>query len=77
MELTLEQRQAILDYINGEDSTSDVDELLYDRFWREMPYGVAKARTGDPEDWYADHLDMIADWIQAVYNVKTNEYELC
>lgn len=23
----------------------------------EMPYGVAKARTGDPDQWIADQLD--------------------
>lgn len=40
----------------------DLDEKLYDALFDyyndrgEMPYGVAKARTGDPMNWVADHL---------------------
>lgn len=31
-------------------------EDLYDIFWREMPYGTAKARTGDPYHWISERL---------------------
>lgn len=27
----------------------------------EMPYGVAKARTGDPSNWIADRLERMSD----------------
>ena len=32
-------------------------EKLYEYFVDEMPYGTAKARTGDPDVWIADKLD--------------------
>jgi len=34
-------------------------DKLYDYFRDEMPYGVQKARTGDPEEWIADRLDQM------------------
>ena len=43
--------------------TGELDEHLYEALYDyyldhgEMPYGVAKARTGDPYSWIADHLD--------------------
>ncbi len=37
----------------------DYDSLwdkLYEFYWQEMPYGVAKARTGDPDQWVHNKL---------------------
>ena len=36
-------------------------EKLYDYFCNsgEMPYGVAKCRTGEPDAWILDYLDML------------------
>lgn len=31
-------------------------EVLFDYFAPEMPYGVMKARTGDPDVWILDRL---------------------
>jgi hypothetical protein len=45
------------------DGRLDFDELdpslrqkLYEHFLPEMPYGVAKARSGDPSVWIAERL---------------------
>jgi len=40
---------------------SPLFDKLYDYFSQsgEMPYGVQKARTGDPDAWIMDHLDDI------------------
>lgn len=44
---------------NGDDD--EVESFLYDHFCEsnEMPYGVAKARTGDPSDWIADKMETL------------------
>jgi hypothetical protein len=45
---------------NGfEDIVADYYEELYEYYLNsgEMPYGVAKARTGDPDQWIYDQLE--------------------
>ena len=32
---------------------------LYEYFLEDMPYGVQKARTGDPVEWITEHLDYL------------------
>ena len=41
-----------------EDTTSALQEKIYSWYLDsgEMPYGVAKARTGDPDAWIYDRL---------------------
>uniref|UniRef100_UPI00190FA287 hypothetical protein n=1 Tax=Klebsiella pneumoniae TaxID=573 RepID=UPI00190FA287 len=43
----------------GGDLDSDLYEALFDYYNNagEMPYGVAKARTGDPFEWVSQRLD--------------------
>lgn len=45
-------------FLNGDDLDSDLYEALYDYYIDagEMPYGVAKAREGDPYQWVSDHF---------------------
>lgn len=44
-------------------ATGEVEPHTYDRLFDyfcnngEMPYGTAKARTGDPEQWIAQRLE--------------------
>ena len=43
-----------------EEGTLDDGELyeaLYEHWLHEMPYGTAKARTGDPGAWIAERLE--------------------
>jgi hypothetical protein len=35
----------------------DYYEEFFEYFASEMPYGVAKARTGDPDQWMFDRLE--------------------
>lgn len=43
--------------------TGEFSDLFFDALYSyylstgEMPYGTAKARTGDPYEWIADRLD--------------------
>ena len=32
-------------------------DKLFDFYMPDMPYGVAKARTGDPDQWILDRLE--------------------
>jgi hypothetical protein len=34
----------------------DLFEALYDYYFDDMPYGIKKARTGDPDEWIGDRL---------------------
>tara|TARA_Y100000310_G_scaffold344909_1_gene460395 strand:+ start:5224 stop:5823 length:600 start_codon:yes stop_codon:yes gene_type:complete len=38
------------------DENNDAYELLFGEYVSEMPYGTAKARTGDPHEWIVDRL---------------------
>ena len=35
-------------------------DALYEYYSDEMPYGVAKARTGEPDEWIEDRLRGLA-----------------
>ena len=39
----------------------ELQTKLFDHFAAEMPYGVQKARTGDPDEWITDHLGEITN----------------
>jgi len=57
-------RKQIVDIASGE-ADLDLDTPLYEKLFEyflstnEMPYGVAKARTGDPDFWIAEKLSML------------------
>lgn len=53
MSFLLNEIANIIQFSNGEgvDLTSDVFEKLYAELLNEMPYGIAKARDGDPQEW--------------------------
>ena len=48
----------ILDDGEVNDNEKLYDEL-YEYFLEDMPYGVQKARTGDPVEWITEHLDYL------------------
>ncbi len=60
--LTAEEIENMPAYISGEKEfygTAAFDKL-FEHFafdTAEMPYGVAKARTGDPDTWILDRVD--------------------
>ena len=56
-------KDKIMKWLNG-DENNQLQNVLYDYYFLsgEMPYGVAKARTGDPDNWIADRFpDDLAD----------------
>lgn len=44
------------DYYDLPDATRDA---LYEFYQPEMPYGVQKARTGDPDTWILNRLERL------------------
>lgn len=44
------------------DPSSECMSELYDYFLREMPYGTAKARTGDPYEWISQRVHSVMCW---------------
>lgn len=59
----------IAEYVLTGDDNDKVEAFLYDHFAKsgQMPYGVQKARDGDPASWIADKLsDMFAKQVKAI-----------
>lgn len=57
-------------YLLGEDSdlSNNASDTLFEILLPEMPYGVAKARTATPDEWYPDYFaryteDGIREWV--------------
>jgi hypothetical protein len=69
--LTPRQVQDIVDSVNnGEDLSDDLYSIMFDHFCSDMPYGTAKARTGDPYQWICERLEeMGEDEIRAMFQV--------
>ena len=58
-QLSREERVSLFNVLGGHADFNDDKDLfskLYDYFVQEMPYGVAKARTGDPDEWIYNRL---------------------
>ena len=49
-------RRDIRDFMVHGDLSDHLFDALYDYYHDDMPYGVAKARTGDPHEWISDRL---------------------
>lgn len=47
----------VAEFKKGADLDRDLYDALYDYYFDDMPYGVKKARTGDPYEWVTDRLD--------------------
>jgi hypothetical protein len=57
--LKTEQAENLAEWLRGGDGLEgDVEEAVYSFYLDsgEMPYGVAKARTGDPQEWINEQL---------------------
>ena len=58
--MTAEEQVFFKDICSGKADFEDMDRDLHDKIYEwylpEMPYGVAKARTGDPDAWIYDRL---------------------
>ena len=47
----------VRDFMETGELDSDLYHALYDYYFDEMPYGVKKARDGDPYEWVSNRLD--------------------
>lgn len=52
-------KHEVKNFINGDDLDTDLYHALFDYYsdHGEMPYGIAKARDGDPYEWVTMHFD--------------------
>ena len=73
--LSDEEKSIIVQWIDGqiEDLPSDLFEKLFDHYLDngEMPYGTAKARTGDPYQWMFDRME------QEYGHINETKEEMC
>lgn len=46
----------VADFEAGAELDNDLFDALYDYYFDDMPYGVKKARTGDPHEWISQRL---------------------
>ncbi len=58
MSLGEKERRALYAWVY-EDGETPV--FLYEEFMGEMPYGTATAKTGDPDNWLADHVEWVME----------------
>jgi hypothetical protein len=64
--LTLASARHVLTWLNGEidwyNLSDEVRNNLYAQYIHEMPYGIAKGRTGKPDVWLSEHISYIIDF---------------
>ena len=63
--LTIQEMQKMPEYLDWNDEfySSSAYDKLYEYFTfetHEMPYNIAKARTGDPDVWILEKLEKIS-----------------
>lgn len=73
---TENEAKQVFEYLSTGDNrlSKDAEYKLYCNLMNEMPYGVAKGRTGTPDEWYFDYFrgytdDDLLDWIDG-FKVK-------
>ena len=58
MRLTDYIREVVNDRMDLTDVPQDIQQLLYEKYQQDMPYGTQKARDGDPYQWITDRLSV-------------------
>lgn len=64
IKFTLAELEILTKVEAGEEEFDPNDDLylkIYEYFLGSMPYGTAKARTGDPGVWISEHLHELLD----------------
>ena len=49
-------KRDVMDFENGGEMSDSLYDALYDYYFDDMPYGVKKARDGDPYEWIGDRF---------------------
>lgn len=50
-------KRDVKDFLAGGELSDHLYDALYDYYHDDMPYGVAKARSGDPYEWISDRFE--------------------
>jgi hypothetical protein len=50
-------KRDVMDFEGGGEMSQHLFDALYDYYFDDMPYGVKKARDGDPYQWVADRFE--------------------
>ena len=56
-QILLDHAEAVAEFAASGELDGELYEALYEHWLSEMPYGTAKARTGDPGVWIAERLE--------------------
>jgi hypothetical protein len=56
-EICEKHKDEIPEFLERWDMSSALFDDLYDYYFDEMPYGIKKARTGDPEEWICERFN--------------------
>ena len=49
-------KRDVKDFEAGAEMSRDLEDALYDYYFDDMPYGIKKARSGDPGEWIAQRF---------------------
>lgn len=55
-EICEKHKDEVPSFLEGYDMSDNMFQDLYNYYFDRMPYGVRKARDGDPYEWYLKHL---------------------
>ena len=64
-------KRDVKDFMDNGEMSSDLFDVLYDYYFDDMPYGVKKARSGDPYEWVSTRFanDMQGEVDEGVVDV--------
>jgi hypothetical protein len=56
-EICKKHKEEIPNFLERWDMSDELFQDLYDYYFDDIPYGIKKARTGDPEEWVAERFN--------------------
>jgi hypothetical protein len=56
-EICEKHKEEIPNFLERWDMSDELFQDLYDHYFDDIPYGIKKARTGDPEEWVAERFN--------------------
>lgn len=77
--MTPKQKAEVSNFLSSKigwtEMSVEVQDILYEKYYQLMPYGIAKARTGDPDQWIFNHITYKAEKAQrtAIENGQSNQ----
>jgi hypothetical protein len=56
-EICEKHKKEIPNFLERWDMSDELFQDLYEYYFDDIPYGIKKARTGDPEEWVAERFN--------------------